>query len=278
MRLEELHLELTRNCTIECEHCLRGDRQMAYMDLSILEEIFKHVEYVDGLVLTGGEPLLAIEALEKLAEILKNGRVKVRQIRIATNGTVFGKRIINVLKELNKYAVIKFRVSDNIFHRLEFDRLKLNEIRNKNLKIMRSLDLHWDYKEDYGKEECSDIKLSLVRRGRAANLTQERLAEINSLSPQKYVISDSLVRHPFTTIAFGSVRGYICIDVYGNIVNYSQSFDAEDKEASETKLNIMKMPFEDVVMEFIKKNHQGIEEYFKDPQKAINKEKQLLLK
>ena len=54
MHLENLFLEVTRNCTLECEHCLRGDRQRVNMDNSVLESVFKDVKKVDRLLLTGG--------------------------------------------------------------------------------------------------------------------------------------------------------------------------------------------------------------------------------
>ena len=42
MKVENLYLELTRMCTLECEHCLRGDRRNEYMSFETINNVFKY--------------------------------------------------------------------------------------------------------------------------------------------------------------------------------------------------------------------------------------------
>ena len=61
--INELLLEITRNCTLECEHCLKGDCQKFNIDDNTLNNVFKDIKSIKTLVLTGGEPLLAPNAI-----------------------------------------------------------------------------------------------------------------------------------------------------------------------------------------------------------------------
>ncbi|MCH5167593.1 MAG: radical SAM protein [Erysipelotrichales bacterium] len=277
MYIQDLHLEITRNCTIECEHCLRGDKCIVNMSLDILDEIFNNVKHVGSLLLTGGEPLIAIQVIERLIEILKIGKVTVREVKIITNGTVFGKRIIESLTELSKLTILIFRVSDNIFHQLELDRLKLRDKRDYNLEVMRSLNINWNFADNFGREEeNSNMSKGLLKLGRAARLTQKRLDGINAISKQKYTFTPYIDKHPYTVVDGDSVIGNITIDVYGNIVTYSRPFIDEDREAEKTKLNIMKMPFRDAVCDFVASSHIITEDFYKNQASYDSKNKKEL--
>ena len=65
MNIETLNLEITRRCTLECEHCFRGDSQNSNISEETLKNIFNNVKKIDRLVITGGEPLIAVNELEK---------------------------------------------------------------------------------------------------------------------------------------------------------------------------------------------------------------------
>lgn len=252
MYIENLHLCVTRNCTLECEHCLRGDRENVNMNPQILDRIFEDVKKVEFLLLTGGEPLLAIETIEKLIEILKTRKVRVNKLTIISNGTVLNERILKALEELSKYTYFIFMISKDIFHELELERLDLEETRRKNLAILRNRKILWHFDEDYGKENDGRWKASIEGTGRAAKLTPERLAEINAMSTQEYVILGPFEpRHPKTTMENNKVIGNITVNSYGFLVSYGSSFEEEDEESYETAINVMDMPFKKAVKAFI---------------------------
>ena len=254
MYIENLHLEVTRNCTLECEHCLRGESQKVNMSPKVLDTVFDNVTQVDFLLLTGGEPLLAIQTLERLAEILKQKKVKVNKIIIVSNGTVCSERVLNVLKELASCSYFMFKVSNNIFHNLELNRLNLTSIRDRNLDLFKNSEIIWNFDDSYGKENEGICKASILRLGKAKEISPERLAEINTISTEEYIIvNPDTPRQPETTIEDDKVLGYITVDVYGDIVTYGQEFAEEDKEAYETGLNILEIPFDEAVRLFIER-------------------------
>lgn len=255
MYIENLHLSLTRNCTLECEHCLRGNRQHVSMDPLILDKIFQDILEVENLLITGGEPLIAIQSLEKLAEIIRNKMVKINNIFIITNGTVLSERIIKVLTDLNIYSHLELKVSSDIFHQIELTNKNLLELRDKNYKTLCET---FDYVEEYGKEEHSNTKRLLTNKGRAQNITYERLEQINSMSKQIYIIDDTLYKvFPKTSeLINNKIIGYITVDVYGNIVHYGLSFEEEDKDSYESGLNVMTLSFKEAIREYINNNYQ----------------------
>lgn len=256
MILEELHLEITRNCTLYCEHCLRGDKECVSMDLNTLENVFKDVTAVDTLLLTGGEPLIAINQLEKLVEIIKSKGIRVGVIRLITNGTIMSARVLKVLKELSGLTKIDIKVSADIFHKLELERLGFVDLRNKNFKILSD---YFGAKEYGAENDDVDSKYTINQMiysiGRAKRLTPERLEEINKMVSNHYVTNDhfGLPREKGRPVFLldDSIGGQLTIDVYGNLVGYGLEFKEEDVEASKIKANINNMSLVDATQKYI---------------------------
>lgn len=258
MHLENLYLEVTRNCTIECEHCFRGEREKVNMNPSTLSLIFKDIRRIDFLLLTGGEPLLAIQALEQLAELLKTKQVHVGKILLITNGTVLSERVLRVLHAFQDYSYLVLKVSMNVFHDLALQECGLLELRNRNLQVLFQ-EGFYNFSE-YGKDEHSPYGIGLVQKGRAKTLTPERLEEINALVTQKFSIlpySSSEKLNPASR-SDTAVSGVVSIDVYGNLVGYELSFEEEDQYAYDHGISVLDMPFSDAVDAFIRVNDEKL--------------------
>lgn len=263
MYVDNLHLQVTRNCTLECEHCLRGDRERVNMNPHILDQLFMDVKKVGMLLLTGGEPLIAIQTLEHLVQILKSRQVKVRKITLITNGTILSPRVLKVLHDLQDNSYLILKLSSDIFHNLELEKRGLLELRNRNLECL-SQERFYNFSE-YAKDEEKNWPAALVNKGRTKNLTPERLEEINAVAKVKHVINTYMEEtHPDTCIEGNYVRGNITINVYGNVVSYGLSFEEEDKEAYDTGLNIMEMPASEAIRLFVERHtKERIEAYKK---------------
>lgn len=262
MYVENLHLQLTRNCTLECEHCLRGDRERVNMNPAVLDEIFKDVKKVGFLLLTGGEPLLAIQTLEHLAHLLKTKQVRVNKIILITNGTVLSDRVLSVLHDLQDNSYLVLKLSTDIFHNLELEKRGMLELRERNLKILS--DNNFYNFSEYGKDEISNWPSALTNKGRTKTLTPERLEEINAIAKQRHIINTEFEEHhPLTSINNNKVEGNITIDVYGNVVSYGLSFEEEDKEAYDNGLNVMVMPCEEAIRSFVKRHQEEVNKVYK---------------
>ena len=80
MKVERLYLEVTRKCTLKCEHCLKGDQENKDMSFETIENALKDVTEIDQLFFEGGEPLLAIDQILETIQIIKTKGIKVHNI------------------------------------------------------------------------------------------------------------------------------------------------------------------------------------------------------
>ena len=86
MYIDDLTLETTRKCNLNCRHCLRGSTQRVTMTHEILIAAMRDVEYVGHVLFTGGEPSLAPEVLEWFAEEVTWRKISFGGFYVITNG------------------------------------------------------------------------------------------------------------------------------------------------------------------------------------------------
>ena len=230
LNVKTLLIELTRNCNLECRHCFRGDSQNVYMNPEIIDYIFKHVCRVNSFLLTGGEPFLAKEQLERVCYNISKDVMNIGNLIIVTNGTILSDDIIKMLLKINEKTDLEIRLSNDIFHNIELQKKGLEEIRDKNVELMKLF---------FNVYEPNDKIYVIDKIGRAKNLTNEDLDEINKLNTKiKYVFSNNRVlleyrkTYPLPKLMEDNViEGTLNIDVYGNITPTYYSYENEDKNS-----------------------------------------------
>ena len=79
-------VELTRRCDMACLHCMRGNAMDADISLSHIDEFLDQADIIDTLSLTGGEPGLALDAAEYIADGLIKRGILLLSINLASNG------------------------------------------------------------------------------------------------------------------------------------------------------------------------------------------------
>ena len=228
LNVRTLLLELTRECNLECKHCFRGDSQNVYMNLNIVDYIFDNVCRANEFLLTGGEPLLAKEQLKRITQNIMKDRINIGKMIIVTNGTVLSFDTIGMLYQISKRTDLEIRLSNDVFHTMEIERKKLNDIRSRNIKI---------FKDNFNVTIPHDKVYIIDKIGRAENLSEADINEINSNdSETKYILGSNRIieeyrnKHPLPKIIDDNVvDGTLNIDVYGNITPTYYSFDSEDR-------------------------------------------------
>ena len=100
--VQNLALELTRKCNLNCTHCLRGKPQEKVMSDRVIERIFEDIDGVYNLQFSGGETSLAVDKLKKVIEEIKKNNVIVRSAAIFTNAVNISDEYIETLLELKK--------------------------------------------------------------------------------------------------------------------------------------------------------------------------------
>lgn len=238
MKIDKMYLEVTRNCTLECEHCLRGNKETKDMDLITLENTLKSVKEIDTLLLTGGEPLLNINVLNELPKIIDKYSIVVNNISIITNGTVASLNHLKILQKVSeKCNTFDLILSSDLFHRLEWNRLNINDRVENNYKFYQAYLPMRKYLDN-----DSFHSILLLSSGRAKSLSKERLKELE----RKYYIKYKFMTEEEKNIIKKSgdyVHGKLYINVYGNVTPYNVSFLDEDDFYS-SNLNINNMPLE----------------------------------
>lgn len=114
--LKRLELDVTSKCSLHCKYCSNMmqyyerpydlDAEQILMDLSRMLEL---VEWIDEILLIGGEPFMYRKLAELLTEISKNEEVKrkVGQMELVTNGTIVpDDTTMGALKEAKVFVMI----------------------------------------------------------------------------------------------------------------------------------------------------------------------------
>ena len=102
LNIRTVLLELTRECNLSCKHCFRGESENVYMNPDLIDKVFKNTARINTLLLTGGEPFLAINQLKRLRDIIMNDRTNVGEVIVVTNGTILTDEIIDILNHGGK--------------------------------------------------------------------------------------------------------------------------------------------------------------------------------
>lgn len=84
--LDQLGVEVTRRCNMQCEHCLRGEQENKDIDMAHVETLLSTVDGIGSIVFTGGEPSLNVPAIAKTLELCKECGIDVGSFWLATNG------------------------------------------------------------------------------------------------------------------------------------------------------------------------------------------------
>lgn len=86
--VENLIIEVTRMCNLECGHCMRGEREPRILDIKHLENLLPEIHCIGSITLTGGEPALVVHTLIEIRNCLVKHRVEVQNFYLVTNGTM----------------------------------------------------------------------------------------------------------------------------------------------------------------------------------------------
>jgi len=124
--ISNLSIEVTRQCQLECSHCLRGDAEPINIQHKFIDELFSEIEYIDNLTITGGEPFLNMRAIRYITQFIKSKKVGVNSFYIATNGLLFEKNNTFVRKTLTELIDLWMAVYDKEMSIIEISKDKFH--------------------------------------------------------------------------------------------------------------------------------------------------------
>lgn len=125
MYVSNLVLEMTRRCNMRCSHCMRGEPQRLDMKDNVIYRTFRNINEIGTLTLTGGEPQLAVDVMERIYQNIMMQSVRFDYFYVVTNGKSLRNRMrfMNILYKFYQWAEepesCSLVVSQDQFHRWE---------------------------------------------------------------------------------------------------------------------------------------------------------------
>lgn len=103
--LNQLVLETTRKCNLQCKHCMRGEKQNVDLTKNIVDMIFnnKEIRGIKTICFTGGEPTLNADIIIYTIDKIINEHLEVGNIVMETNGQIFNQKLIEAFNRFNEY-------------------------------------------------------------------------------------------------------------------------------------------------------------------------------
>ena len=118
-KYDELMIEITRKCNLQCAHCLRGDAQNITMSKEVIDKIFEDAADCKQLLFTGGEPLLALDEIEYFVDKVIANDWTTSNIAVTINGTIRNPKLIDIANRFCRSkngSTFQIIVSDDEFH------------------------------------------------------------------------------------------------------------------------------------------------------------------
>ena len=151
--VNNLIIEITRKCNMNCEHCLRGNSQNIDVNFEHVEKLFSQIDYISTLSFGGGEPSLVPEKILKIIEIAKKYNIGIDSFYIATNAKQVTKEFMYAIFELYSYCseneVSQVEISNDDFHNMNLndDEIKIRDQNIEKLKIFSLVGERGDIEE-----------------------------------------------------------------------------------------------------------------------------------
>ena len=102
--IQNLSILVTQKCNFACRHCMRGSLKNVVVDDNTLVNLFNQVDVVGNLCFCGGEPLMCLDRIKKIFEVVQEKNVIIGQYGGITNGTFYTEEVENVFDDFDNYV------------------------------------------------------------------------------------------------------------------------------------------------------------------------------
>lgn len=191
MKIERLMIEVTRRCSCNCLHCMRGDEQDIDIDLRKVKKFVKkiNVSSIIELGFTGGEPFLAVNKMMEILNFLKSKNIEISTFFIATSASFkVEAKHLEFLTELYSYCSEKefcsLVLSDNMYTKDKMSEDTIKKLSAFNFTSVRSNDKDFEARliDAFMEKPGYNINESLLLLGSAV----ENYDEISNYSEIKH--------------------------------------------------------------------------------------------
>ena len=196
LNIDNLTIEVTRKCNMNCEHCLRGNAQRLTISDQHIYKILQLIDNVHTLNISGGEPTLAMDALTQIKHCAIYGKADIGNFYMVTNG-----KAINVSELAEWINYMKYACQDNglsavafsfdMFHTQTFNGKQLAKHQRNYHKLQHVLANEWGIFDEGGGDfifKHSDKNLgyhNLLQEGRAKDFGTQKTS-VKQLTESTY--------------------------------------------------------------------------------------------
>lgn len=182
--LDSVVIETTRNCNLECPHCLRGPRQSISMKREYLHKFLTQVDYINTVTFTGGEPTLPT-GLRTIGWFLEKAP-SVGNFYIVTNGNVSRRKLPEILHHLwnrcEENEISSVDVSEDKYHYVSGRNRFICWLQEEML-YRYGIELHMNKREVY----------SVIAEGNAKDWGEKHIEEDKIIWNNGYETEDDVV-------------------------------------------------------------------------------------
>lgn len=214
--VDNLGIIITEKCNLNCAHCFRGDKQCRDISFEVIDAIFEQIKAIDILNICGGEPTMAVDKIVYLFKKIIEKKIRVRNICITINGTIYNAKLMKMCQKMNDY--IRKRFPDGgVGIYVSFDKYHLEEMKKRGLSFQKEI-----FKSPCfaGVREL-DANLKLFREGNAKFLDTNLTIP---LRPMKTFILDCSEKSKSITYRIGP---FITINIDGTITEDNTTYERQ---------------------------------------------------
>lgn len=163
LELDSLVIEVTRKCSLKCEHCLRGDAQFLSLPIEYADILFERVCSVSCITFTGGEPALVPGLLQQIRHSTEKHNVEIGNFYIATSTAVPESTFRTFVLECLEWHLF---CNDNEISQVNWSNDSFHELNTRNVSLLKLLSFT---SPRFLKLQMTNYD-SLISEGRAANM------------------------------------------------------------------------------------------------------------
>ncbi len=107
--IDDLCIEVTRKCNMNCQHCMRGEAQNISLDYNLIDTLFNNPELniiaINRLIITGGEPTLNYKTVLEIIKKIMQKSISLKSFIMVTNGSNYNNELIDALNTFYQYKL-----------------------------------------------------------------------------------------------------------------------------------------------------------------------------
>ncbi len=188
----------TPGCVLDCWYCHNREiihqREGIYQEESILEFLDERKEFLDGVVISGGEPTMQ----EDLPTFIKKVRVLGLKVKLDTSGTNYEMLKSLIDDNLLDYIAMDIKASFDTYRKITSITDEQMKSVKKSIKLIKNSGLPYEFRTTFAPNltvdnittlltECAPIKnYSLQAYKRPSNIIESKLKE-HKLSDYKKI-------------------------------------------------------------------------------------------